>query len=53
LQVGAIEALLAQLSIRHGLTMLTTDQDFADIAQQENLTIWREQPATGGGVHDR
>ena len=29
LQLGTIDALLAQLCIRHRLTMLTTDRDFA------------------------
>jgi predicted nucleic acid-binding protein len=32
LQIGTIDALLAQLCIRHDLTMLTADQDFAHLA---------------------
>jgi predicted nucleic acid-binding protein len=31
-QVGTIDALLAQLCVRHDLTMLTTDNDFRQIA---------------------
>ena len=41
LQVGTIDALLAQLCIRHDLTMLTADQDFAHIAQHCLLQIWQ------------
>ena len=41
-QVGTIDALLAQLCIRHDLTMLTTDRDFASLAQHEPLDLWRE-----------
>jgi predicted nucleic acid-binding protein len=32
IQIGTIDALLAQLCIRHDLTMLTTDNDFRNIA---------------------
>jgi predicted nucleic acid-binding protein len=31
-QIGTIDALLAQLCIRHGLTLLTTDKDFVQAA---------------------
>ena len=41
LQVGTIDALLAQLCIRHDLTMLTADQDFAHIAEYSPLRIWQ------------
>ena len=41
-QVGTIDALLAQLCIRHDLTMLTRDRDFARLAQHEPLDLWRE-----------
>ncbi len=34
-QVGTIDALIAQLCIRHQLTLLTTDRDFAAIARLE------------------
>lgn len=40
-QVGTIDALIAQLCIRRGLTLLTTDADFSSIAQHSNLAIWR------------
>ena len=39
-QVGTIDALLAQLCIRHELTMLTTDADFTRIAAQHPLHLW-------------
>jgi predicted nucleic acid-binding protein len=32
LQIGTIDALLAQLCIHHALTLLTTDKDFSRIA---------------------
>jgi len=40
-QIGTIDALLAQLCIRHHLTLLTTDQDFAHAARHCRLRIWR------------
>jgi predicted nucleic acid-binding protein len=40
IQVGTIDALLAQLCIRHGLTLLTTDGDFAMIAKHSALQVW-------------
>ena len=39
-QVGTIDALLAQLCIRHNLMMLTTDRDFAPIASRHALRLW-------------
>ncbi|HEY6578185.1 MAG TPA: PIN domain-containing protein [Rhizomicrobium sp.] len=42
-QAGTIDALLAQLCIRHDLVMLTTDQDFRAIAAHSTLRIWRQQ----------
>jgi len=41
-QVGTIDALLAQLCIRHGLTMLSTDSDFKRIAGHCALKLWSE-----------
>jgi predicted nucleic acid-binding protein len=41
MQVGTIDALLAQLCVRHDLTMLTSDNDFGAIAERSDLTIWR------------
>jgi len=40
LQVGTIDALLAQLCIRHDLTMLSTDHDFERIAAHSSLRVW-------------
>ena len=40
IQVGTIDALLAQLCVRHDLVMLSTDRDFALMAPQVGLTIW-------------
>lgn len=39
-QVGTIDALLAQLCIRHDLTMLTADKDFRGIADHSTLKLW-------------
>ena len=39
-QVGTIDALLAQLCLRYDLTMLTTDRDFRDIAGHCALKLW-------------
>lgn len=44
IQVDTIDALLAQLCIRHDLTLLTTDNDFAGIAAHTSLRLWK--PAT-------
>jgi predicted nucleic acid-binding protein len=40
-QIGTIDALLAQLCIRHQLTMLTTDKDFGRVAAHSSLRVWR------------
>jgi len=40
IQVGTIDALIAELCIRHDLTLLTTDQDFRGIAKLSPLQIW-------------
>jgi predicted nucleic acid-binding protein len=40
-QVGTIDALLAELCIRHDLTMLSTDDDFRHIGGQCPLKLWR------------
>lgn len=39
-QIGTIDALFAQLCIRHGLTMLTTDEDFRHVARHAPLKVW-------------
>lgn len=41
IQVGTIDALLAQLCIRHNLVLLTTDHDFRHIAAWTPLQLWR------------
>ena len=41
-QVGTIDALLAQLCIRDDLTMLTADEDFTRIAQHASLKLWSQ-----------
>ena len=38
-QIGTIDALLAQLCIRHDLAMLSTDKDFAAIAELRPLRV--------------
>ena len=40
-QIGTIDALLAQLCIRRELTLLSTDADFALVAAQHPLELWR------------
>ena len=39
-QIGTIDAILAQLCIRHGLTLLTTDKDFSLAAEHCALRVW-------------
>lgn len=39
-QIGTIDALLAQLAIRHDLTLLTTDKDFSHAAKHCALRVW-------------
>lgn len=39
-QMGTIDALLAQLAIRHDLTLLTTDKDFTYAAKHCALRVW-------------
>ena len=40
-QIGTIDAVLAQLCVRHDLTMLTTDLDFSRAAKHCALRIWQ------------
>ena len=40
-QVGTIDALLAQLCIRHDLALLTTDNDFVRVAAHCPLQVWK------------
>ena len=39
-QTGTIDALLAEICIRHGLVMLSTDQDFGQMAARTELVLW-------------
>ena len=41
-QVGTVDALLAQLCIRHQLTLLTTDNDFVRAASHCPLRVWKQ-----------
>lgn len=41
IQIGTIDALLAQLCIRHALVMLTCDRDFSAIEGRSALTVWK------------
>ena len=40
IQLGTIDALIARLCIRHGLTLLSTDKDFAFAAKHCSLKLW-------------
>lgn len=40
IQIGTIDALLAQLCLRHKLTLLSTDRDFSLIAKRTGLRLW-------------
>lgn len=39
-QLGTVDALIAQLCIRHDLTLLSTDKDFSYAAQHCSLKLW-------------
>ena len=41
-QVGTIDALLAQLCLRHDLTMLSADGDFKLVAEHSSLKLWSQ-----------
>lgn len=41
IQVGTIDALIAQLCIGHELTLLSTDQDFDHMASIVGLSVWK------------
>jgi hypothetical protein len=43
-QIGTIDTLLAQLCIRHDLTLLTTDRDFTHAARHCPLRVWSAAP---------
>ena len=39
-QLGTVDALLAQLCMRHDLTLLTTDKDFTFASRHCALKVW-------------
>lgn len=39
-QLGSVDALIAQLAIRHELTLLTTDRDFVHAARCVPVRVW-------------
>ena len=41
LQIGTIDAVIAQLCVRHDLTLLTTDNDFVLAARHCALQVWK------------
>ena len=41
-QIGAIDAMLAQLCIRHELNLLTPDNDFVQAAVHCPLRVWSQ-----------
>jgi predicted nucleic acid-binding protein len=40
-QLGTVDALIAQLCIRHDLLLLTVDGDFVSAAKHSDLEVWR------------
>lgn len=44
-QLGTVDALIAQLCIRHELVLLSTDQDFVHAAKQCSLKVWSSKAA--------
>ncbi|MEI8018408.1 MAG: PIN domain-containing protein [Schlesneria sp.] len=45
-QIGTIDALIAQLCIRNDLTLLTTDQDVTHVAKHCKLKVWSPKSRT-------
>ena len=45
-QLGTVDALIAQLCIRHDLTLLSTDKDFSYAARHCSLRLWSNKSAT-------
>jgi predicted nucleic acid-binding protein len=44
-QIGTVDALIAQLCIRHDLVLLSTDQDFVHAAKHCRLKVWSAKAA--------
>ena len=41
-QIGTIDALLAQLCLRYDATLLTADEDFTRVAEHSRLKLWSQ-----------
>lgn len=41
-QIGTIHTLLAQLCMRHNLTMPTDDDDFTRVAEHSRVKLWAQ-----------
>jgi predicted nucleic acid-binding protein len=50
-QLGTIDALLAQLCIRHDLQLLTTDRDFVHAAKHCPLRVWSAHRGVARRAH--
>lgn len=46
IQVGTIDALIAQICIRHDFTLLSTDKDFKLVAKHCALRVWSPRAGT-------
>jgi predicted nucleic acid-binding protein len=49
-QIGTVDALIAQLCIRHDLVLLSTDQDFVHVAKHCPLKVWSTYAAKRQGL---
>lgn len=50
-QIGTVDALIAQLCIRHEVVLLSTDQDFVHAAKHCSLKVWSSKAAKPRGHH--
>ena len=44
-QIGTVDAVIAQLCIRHQAILLSTDQDFVYAAKHSRLKVWSSRPS--------
>jgi predicted nucleic acid-binding protein len=44
-QIGTVDALIAQLCMRHDIVLLSTDQDFVHAARHCSLKVWSSKVA--------
>lgn len=49
-QLGTVDALIAQLCIRHGMTLLSADRDFLHAAKHTKLRVWTLPREKRGGA---